>query len=152
MSLRMEKNGLPEMAVNLQVALFTIWFVTGAVEKMEDFVLELWHGGIFVLDDAIFVPAHHMKERDLSRLRRLLLVYSPGRQGIIVPNLESMPKEAVRFTTFLGDLPGARPWIREWTSECEDVLRRAEEEIGVEGVKLILRCSDAGVSWRDEGR
>ena len=127
------------MAKNLQVALFTVWFLTGSVKKMEDFVLEIWNGRIFLLDDSTFLPTN---KSDIagSELLKVLLLYNPPCQSI-GPDPESALEEATRFTTFIGDPPSAKPWIAEWVSERNEVLTQAEEEIGAEAVNEILACS-----------
>lgn len=47
------------MILNLTLGLISIWMFTGSVKKMEDFILEVWKGRLFLMNDRRFLPKKH---------------------------------------------------------------------------------------------
>ena len=116
------------MIPHLTMGLFTIWFFTGSVRKMEEFIDAVSNGKVFLMDDPRFLPEN--TPPDLPKLERIsrLLLYDPHSHptGFIL----RLASQVTTFTSFLGTLPDDRPWIAKWVSEMEETRSQAVAEIG----------------------
>ncbi len=130
LALSMDKAGLPGMAVQLQCALFCIWFFTGSVQKMEDLIVALINGRVFLLSAPLFLPGNIPPKLPKLELAKRLLLYDPvcHRDGYKI-DAATLP---TLFITWLGTPPANKPWIREWDSEEHEARRQAAAEIGKE--------------------
>ncbi len=52
----MENAELHEMVPHLMMGTFGIWFFTGSVEKMQEFIVEVFNGKVFLVDPSLFLP------------------------------------------------------------------------------------------------
>ena len=127
---RMTTAKLPGMVPKFLAGLFSTWLFTGSVQKMEAFILEVWKGRIFLMNDRRFLPQDLPTDRPKLELLQALLLYDP--KGYPAGVEVATALEATHFFAFVGPSPRLKPWIREWATEMEDVRKQAAAELGEE--------------------
>jgi hypothetical protein len=139
MSFSMERAGLPEMATRLLLGLCFIWFFTGSVQTMREFIIALFNGTVFVMNGLpFFVPKNTPTDLMETELTQRLLLYNPRRyppQGLDL-------KSAKLFFDLIGTPPRERPWLDEWHSEMQELRRQAVAELGEQEAYSL--CAEVG--------
>jgi hypothetical protein len=124
----MDKAGLPQMGGRLLMGLLFAWVTHGTTKKMEDFIVAVFRGTIFLMNDRRFLPDDLPADLPKVDVLMSLLVYDPAchKNGVTV----DQAVDATRFDDFLGCSPGPKPWFSEWMSELEALRKQMVLELG----------------------
>ena len=125
---RMTTAKLPGMVPKFLAGLFSTWLFTGSVQKMEAFILEVWKGRIFLMNDRRFLPQDRPTDRPKLELLQALLLYDP--KGYPAGVEVDTALAATDFFAFLGPPAPVQPWIHEWATELEEGRKQAAAELG----------------------
>lgn len=144
-----EQAGLPGMIPHLRMGLFFAWFVTGNLRKMEDFIVAVFNGQVFLMNHKAFLPDNIRSDLPKFELLKSTLLYDPSQHkgGI---NVDQALK-ATPFLAFLGPKSGPTPWIKDWVSEVTEVRRQAAAELGEKVVNEFLSLPKTTLDFEDEG-
>jgi len=95
-----DRAGLPEMISHLRVGLCFLWFMTGNIRKMEDFVVAVFNGRVFLMNHRSFFSDNELPDVPSPELLKRSLLYDPicHKDGV---NLDQALK-ATHFSTILG--------------------------------------------------
>jgi hypothetical protein len=124
----MEKTDLHQMVIHLRVGLFLTWFLTGSIGKMEELILEIIRGRVFLMNGRLFLPENTPEDLPKLELRKRLLLYDPKCYPA-GPDAAPDP-EVTLFSDFLTPLPEMKLWLRQWAAEKDEVRRGAAAELG----------------------
>lgn len=141
--------GLQGMIPHLLMGVFFAWVHTGMVTAMVDFIVEVFSGRVFLMDDKHFVPATLPSNLPKFELLKALLLYNPRQHedGISA----ELAINATPFFDFLGPSPGTKPWVHEWLSDAEAVYKQAIEELGEEAVNGLRSNSHTALDSDSDG-
>ncbi len=131
----MEKAELPGMVPHLMMGTFAIWFFTGSVQKMEEFIVAVFNGKVFLVDRRLFLIENTPTDLPKDELITRVLLYDPVCHPEGCGSKAAL--EATRFLTLLGTPPAEKPWIQEWMSEMQTARGQAAAEIGEEAADAL---------------
>ena len=137
----MDQAGLRDMPGRLLSGLLFAWLSQGTTQKMEDFLVALLRGEVFLLNDRRFLPDKLPANLATPELLQSLLVYDPVQHSKGVSADQAI--QARLFFAFLRPSPESKPWIKEWISEMAALRRQASAELGEETAKQL---------WGESGR
>jgi hypothetical protein len=142
------RAGNPEMVSHLRVGLFFLWFMTGNIKKMEDFVVAIFSGGVFLMNLRLFFSDNRVPDVPSSELLKRVLLYDPIHHKGGVNQDRAL--KATRFSTYLGPVIAPKPWIEDWVSEKAEVRKQAVAELGARIVQDLWSPNPA-LNSEDEG-
>ncbi len=143
-----ERASLPGMITLLRFGLLILWFFTGNVRKMEDFVEAVFNGRVFLMS-----PPSFFSDIDLpvgtSELRKMALLYDPHvhKSGVN----DDQIRNATLFSTYLAPVPKRKPWAAARVAEEAEERKQAVAELGAETVQNLWSF-DSTLSSDAEGR
>jgi hypothetical protein len=132
----MDKARLSWMVDHLHVGLFSIWFFTGSVQKMEELILGIIKGRVFLMNSLrLILPLDARADLPKLELIKRLLLYDPTcyPAGCSV----DVALQATPLLRFLAAPPELKPWIRQWISEMQETQRQTTAEIGKESADAL---------------
>jgi hypothetical protein len=144
-----EQAGLPGLVPHLRMGLFFAWFVTGNLRKLEDFIVAVFDGQVFLMNHKAFLPDNIRSDLPQFELRKSMLLYDPSQHkgGI---NMDQALR-ATHFLAFLDPITGPTPWIEDLVSEVAEVRRQAAAELGENVVQEFLSGPETTRESEDEG-
>jgi hypothetical protein len=144
----MDRAEFWDMRGRFLTGLFFAWVTRGTTNKMEDFIVALLRGMVFIMNSRRFLPDHLPEGLPKTELLRSLLVHDPGhhRDGVSIEQALDAPW----FFTFLGSSIEPKPWLRERISEVEALRKRASVELGEDVAKELWGESKPNTCRREE--
>ena len=136
------------MISHLRVGLCFLWFMTGNIRIMEDFVVAVFNGRVFLMNHRSFFSDNELPNVPSPELLKRSMLYDPmcHKGGV---NLDQALK-ATRFSTILGPVIVPKPWIN-WIEEQAEIRKQAVAELGAKIVQE-LGSPTLALNPEDEGR
>jgi hypothetical protein len=130
-----KKADLHRMVIHLRLGLYLTWCLTGSIGKVEELILEIFRGRVFLMNGSLFLPENTPEDLPRLELRKRFLLYDPKCYPAGLDGDSDL--EVTLFSTFLGPLPEMKPWLRQWAAEKDEVRRGAADELGQEAAEKL---------------